>query len=104
MIIFIICSDIHHNHNEAGQGGDPCLLMASLLKTLLLIIIGIINIYVIVMIITCDPGQRESIERRGSLGRNERTLDLNLQPDISFKLQTIPWPLAASFLLHIGPK
>ena len=22
----------HHNHDEAGQGGDPCLLMTSLFK------------------------------------------------------------------------
>ena len=31
---------------------------------------------IIIMTFTCDPGQRESIERWGSLGRNERTLDL----------------------------
>ena len=83
----------HHNHDEAGQGGDPSLLMASVLKPLLLIIIIILiisniitttstKLIMIIMKFTCEPGQRESIERRGSLGRKERTLDLNVSDNL----------------------
>ena len=48
--------------------------------TIIFIIISfsIINTDIIMMTkTTCGPGQRERIERRGSLGRKDRTLDLN---------------------------